>query len=150
MQWAILSQIMVAGITEEAILIGLHLRNIHKENGVLSAVFCSLKEWRKPSCEEDTQLKHYSSSQGHQMKAFLPLHVLQLTLFLLSFPICSILTDLVSGVFEPWLSLPHNIPCSVGLQCESPELLFAHVMQPFCPHNLFFLDCPGDGGSRLL
>jgi len=39
MQWAILSQIMVAGITEEAILIGLHLRNIHKENGVLSAVF---------------------------------------------------------------------------------------------------------------
>jgi len=116
----------------------------------LECCVCSLKEWRKPSCEEVTQLEHYSSSQGHQMKAFLPLHVLQLTLFLLSFPICSILTDLVSGVFEPWLSLPHNIPCSVGLQCESPELLFAHVMQPFCPHNLFFLDCPGDGGSRLL
>jgi hypothetical protein len=56
MQWAILSQIIVVGIPGEAILIGLHLRNIHKEDGVLSAVFCFLKEWRKPSCEEDTQL----------------------------------------------------------------------------------------------
>ena len=48
MQWAILSQIIVVGITGEAILIGLHLRNIHKQDGVLSAVFYSLKEWRKP------------------------------------------------------------------------------------------------------
>jgi hypothetical protein len=145
-----LSQIVVVAITGEAILIGLHLSNINKEDGVLSAVFYSLKEWRKPLCEEDSQLKHYSPSQGHQMKAVLPLHVLQLALFLLSFPICSTLTVLVSGVFKPWLCLLHNIPSPVGLQCKSPELLFAHVMQLFCPHNLFFLDCPEDGGSKLL
>jgi hypothetical protein len=42
-----LSQIVVGGITGEAILIGLHLSNINKEDGVLSAVFYSLKEWRK-------------------------------------------------------------------------------------------------------
>jgi hypothetical protein len=58
MMWTILSQIEVGGITGEAILIGLHLSNINKEDGVLSAVFYSLKEWRKLSCEEDTQLKH--------------------------------------------------------------------------------------------
>jgi len=84
------------------------------------------------------------------MKALLPLHVLQLALFLLRFPICSILTVVVSGVFKPWLCLPYNIPCPVGLQFESPELLFAHVMQPFYPNNLFFVDCPGDIGSKLL
>jgi len=96
-----LSQLVVGEITGEVILIGLHLSNINKEDRVLNAVFYSLKEWRKSSCEEDTQLKHYSPSQGHQMKALLPLHVLQLARFFLSF---SILTVLVSGVFKPRLS----------------------------------------------
>jgi hypothetical protein len=42
-----LSQIVVGGIAGEAILIELNLGNVSKEDGVLSAVFCSFKDWRR-------------------------------------------------------------------------------------------------------
>ena len=88
----------VDGITREVIMIDLCLSNVNREDGVLSVVFYALKEWRKLSYE-DTQLRHYSPFQDQQMMALLPLHVLHLTVFLLSFSFCCILAVFLSGVF---------------------------------------------------
>jgi hypothetical protein len=88
----------VDGITREVIIIDLCLSNVNREDGVLSVVFYTLKEWRKLSYE-DTQLRHYSPFQDQQMMALLPLHVLHLTVFLLSFSFCCILAVFLSGVF---------------------------------------------------
>lgn len=53
----------VDGITREVIMIELCLRDVNREDGVVSAVFYALREWRKPS-SEDTQLKHLQPFSG--------------------------------------------------------------------------------------